>query len=394
MSATLVVLPRFPNDRTGTGQRSRLLLEGALAAGPVHVVVLAETAQIPSQEALPGVASIAMLSSERITPRNVLARRIGGGLRLLVPGWAYAPDPDLRRALLELIRRHGIDRTIFRYTSLFCAAGITPADGVRVLVDVDDRDDQKYQTRLLRLLGPRMAGTWLGQMPLIRLSRLLKARLSQASHVWFATEEDIWPLEAAQVSLLPNVVYGPAPASIRPPSDCPPTLLFVGIFNHLPNRDGIVWFLQNCWADVLALCPEARLRIVGRGNWASLEDRFPDIANVAFVGEVAELSPEYDGARLAICPVREGGGSKIKVIEAASYARPVVATSHSLRGFDNLIRDAVESADTPKAFAEACALMLTEPSRADQQGRALQDWQRAHYSRDAFVNKVSQTLGV
>lgn len=393
MSTTLVVLPRFPSERSGTGQRSRLLVEGALAAGDTHVVLLDGANRSTSQNTLPGVTSIVSVFSERITPRGRFARSLGGGLRLLAPGFTYAPDTALRATLLDLVKRHRIDTVIFRYAPLFCAAGITAADGLRVLVDVDDRDDQKYQTRLTRLLGPRLVRTWMGQLPLRRLASVLQKRLSQAGHVWFATKEDIWPLGQAQVSLLPNVAFGTPPETVSPPSASLPTLLFVGIFNHLPNRDGVAWFLEQCWPAVARGCPDARLRIVGRGDWASMAGQFPGLTNVAFVGEVADLGPEYEAARVAICPVREGGGSKIKVIEAASYGRPVVATSHSFRGFDGLESDSLGQTDDPAAFAEACLRMLTDPVMADQRGAALRNWQRDTYSKAAFVGRVTQALG-
>lgn len=363
-----------------------------MAAGPTHVVLLDGAAKVPAPEKLRGVESITSLFSKRLTPQGRLARSLGGGMRLLVPGFAYGPDPALRAALLELIRQHRIDRVIFRYTPLYSAAAITAADGLRVLVDVDDRDDQKYQTRLIRLMGARLAETWVGQIPLRRLAAVLQEQLSHASHVWFATREDIWPLGQARVSLLPNVAYGSAPDALAPPSDSPPTLLFVGIFNHLPNREGVAWFLKQCWPRVLADCPEARLRVVGRGDWPAMAGQFPDLHNVDLVGEVTDLVPEYAGARAAICPIREGGGSKIKVIEAASYGRPVVATSHSFRGFDGLDREGLQQTDDPVGFAAACIHLLTDPVAADQQGSVLCSWQRKTYSRAAFINKVKEDL--
>lgn len=108
---------------------------------------------------------------------------------------------------------------------------------------------------------------------------------------------------------------------------------------------------------------------------------------------MADLEQEYAGARVAICPVREGGGSKIKVIEAASYWRPVVGTSHSFRGFDGLDWNDLSSADDPNTFAEATIRLLTDLATADRQATKLRAWQRATYSRSAFIDKVKEDLG-
>jgi glycosyltransferase involved in cell wall biosynthesis len=392
ITATLVVLPRFPSDRTGSGQRSRLLVEGAVAAGPTHVVLLDGGRHPQSSEALPGVASITTLFSDRITPKGPIMRRLGGALRLILPRRAYASDPALRRRLLSFISEHGIHAVIFRYARLFAAAGITRFDGLRVLVDVDDRDDQKYQPRLERLLGPRLAHAAPGRWLLGRLAAVLRERLSQASHVWFVTAEDAWPLSPATKDILPNVPYWGVVGKVPPANETAPIVLFVGIHDHLPNRDGVRWFLSKVWPQLHSTLPEARLRIVGRGGWGAMAVEFPDIQGVEFVGEVQDLAAEYAAARLIICPVREGGGSKIKLIEAAAFARPIVALPHAVRGFNGGGLGHVSQAETPAAFVIACAKFLNDSNAASRAGAELRDWQRATYSRAAFVTAVTGAL--
>jgi hypothetical protein len=392
MTATLVVLPRFPTDRTGTGQRSRLLVEAAVAAGPAHVVLLDGSGHAPAPGTIPGAASITALRSERITPRGVIARRLGGALRVARPGRAYAPDPALRAALLDLVERHRIGTVVFRYAPLFCAAGITAEDGLRVLVDVDDRDDQKYRSRLTRLFGPRLAGNRLARRQLARIAGLLQARLSRASHVWFVTREDAWPLSPATTGLLPNVPYWDPPAGLPPARGTEPLALFVGLHDHLPNQDGMRWFLAQVWPSLRRAVPEARLRVVGRGRWPEMAREYPGIEGVEFVGEAEDLAAEYAAARMTVCPVREGGGSKIKLIESAAFARPVVATPHAARGFHGEGLAHVAQADGPAAFAEACAAFLRDPAAAERAGAALKAWQRASYSRDAFIAEAMRAL--
>jgi glycosyltransferase involved in cell wall biosynthesis len=392
MTVTLVVLPRFPSERTGTGQRSRLIVAGAVAAGPTHVVLLDGKVDPQNPQTLPGVASVTNLSSQRITPRGFLARRLGGGLRLISPRFTYAPDPALRAALLDMIARHGIDAVIFRYARLFAAAGITAADRLRVLVDVDDRDDQKYQTRLERLLGTRLARTRPARGQLNRLAQVLRTGLSRATHVWFVAREDAWTLLPATTAILPNVPYWDVLDHPPPADRTAAVVLFIGIHDHLPNRDAMRWFLSHVWPRLRRMVPEARLRIVGRGAWETMAPEFPGLAGVEFVGEVDDLADEYSKARVTICPVREGGGSKIKLIEAAAFARPIVAVSHAVRGFQGEGLAQVVQADAPDMFADACAVFLNDPAAAALTGAALRNWQQATYSRGAFVSAVTETL--
>ncbi|MEJ6396207.1 glycosyltransferase [Gymnodinialimonas sp. 2305UL16-5] len=391
---TLVVLPRFPSERTGTGQRSRLLMEGAHAVGPVHVVVLDGARAMPDPaDVMPGLASMAAFDSDRVTPRRGLARILGGAVRVLQPARSYGVEPALHANLTDHIARHSVDTVIFRYARLYCAAGIEAGQGLRVFVDVDDRDDQKYATLLNGALGSKLAAAAPFRARLAHLATLLQTRLARASAVWFAAPEDIWPLAPARTALLPNVPYWPKPKGIVPPSGTDEVLLFVGIHDHQPNRDGIRWFLDQVWPDIVAARPAARIRIIGRGKWSAMQATYAQHKGVDFVGEVADLAAEYAQARLAICPVRQGGGSKIKVIEAAAFGRPVVAVPHALRGFAGLDgTSGAIAADRAPDFAAACCAWLADPAAAAQAGQELSAWQSDHYSREAFVDHVATAL--
>lgn len=387
---TLVVLPFPPDDHTGAGQRSRLMVEAACRAGPAHVVILMtrrnETVDLPE------ASSVTCLHKEDVMPRRGLERLHVGLARILAPYRTYRVQPVLRDRLLDILRAQGIGTVLFRYTHLFCAAGLATRNGPAILVDVDDRDDQKYHSALKGLLGSRLGESGLSRMLLGRIQRLLTRRLSAATRVWFVTPEDVLPLPDGTAETLPNVAYWPTPDL----SDMPPSasrhLLFVGIHDHRPNRDGVVWFLDHCWPRIAAADAKATVRIVGRGDWAALNETHGHLPRVELVGEVDDLTDEYARARLCICPVREGGGSKIKVVEAAAFGRPVVATSHGIRGFEGLSSLGVPTADDPKGFVEACLALLADDALADRSGAGLRAWQERTWSREAFVSRVAEDI--
>lgn len=387
---TILFLPGFPWPDTGAGQRSQLLLDAAAMVGPVHVVLLSDGMPPDAALRLPQAASLNLWGSSTLKSRG-LARVVPiGALRLVQPGRLYRVDPDLRVRLNGLIDDIGARAVLFRYASTFCAAGVRKQGGLSVLVDIDDRDDQKYASRLHRMLGEGRLVSAMLKWPLSRLSRLLQRRLADASLLWFTGPEDAWHLPGVSTAIAPNVpVIDDIPQNLAPPS-AGDRVLFVGISTHVPNRDGIRWFLDHCWPDLSRRFPGMRLRIVGRGPlWQQMATHYPDIANVDFVGPVDDLSAEYARARLCICPVREGGGSKIKVIEAAAYGRPLVGATHAFRGFDAGMRDHATEAGSPQEFIAACAGFLSDPARADRCGTALMNWQRRHYSRQAAVQRMA-----
>lgn len=388
-TTTILVLPDFPAPDSGAGQRSLLLLDGAAALGQVHVVVLSDQMPGDAVARLPQAASVAGWGRGTLKLGGMMRHVPHGALRLLAPDQLYRPDPVLRARLDDLIARTGAKAVVFRYFRTFCAAGMASRDDLAVLVDIDDRDDQKYATRLMRMFGERLGGSGALRFPVRRLGRMMQRRLADASLIWFAGAEDAWTLPKVRTAILPNVpMIAPAGKDMPPPSQGD-AVLFVGISSHIPNQDGIRWFLDHCWADLAREFPAIRLRIVGRGrHWPELAARYPGLDRVDFAGHVEDLASEYARARLCICPVREGGGSKIKVIEAAGFGRPIVGVPHAFRGFEAGIRDHAAEALSPKDFVAACSVFLGNGDRADQAGAALAEWQKRRYSRDAALAQI------
>ena len=90
----------------------------------------------------------------------------------------------------------------------------------------------------------------------------------------------------------------------------------------------------------------ARLRLVGGGDWARSLDGIAAADRIDTPGFVADIGAAYASARLVICPLTEGGGSKVKLVEACAYGRPIVATSHSVRGFAPQLTDHILQANS------------------------------------------------
>ena len=137
-------------------------------------------------------------------------------------------------------------------------------------------------------------------------------------------------------------------------------LLYVGGFDHIPNRDAVQWFCQEVLPRVLRRAPDIVINVVGANppkEIAALSS-----ANVKIHGKVSEegLEALYDSVKLSVVPLRVGAGVKGKVIEALSHAVPLVSTSIGLEGITGIGRVATPK-DDPEAFAaEILALYQDE----------------------------------
>lgn len=383
------------NPRTGGGQRTRLFFDACVQNGPTDMVVVGikiDKDWVASN--FPGVRQVHVLPpvGQVVRAASRLQRKINGARLMLSPRRGYAVDAGFETALSQILQDAPQSCVIFRYARTFCAAGLAAAPGRVVGVDVDDRDDQKYETYLEKAVGRLLTQTFFVPTSIRSLSNILKARLSQASKVWFAADEDVWPLVPAQTDVVPNVaMVQDVPQGLPRPSQGQ-DILFVGSFGHVPNQTGARWFLHQCWPRIRAVIPQARVRIVGLGNWASLAQELSDLEGVELVGAVDDLSTEYARARMAICPINEGGGSKIKVMEAARYGRPIVIAPHSARGFNDAFVSGLLQADDADAFSRACITLLQNPDQADKDGAKLAELEAAHYSRAALVARLASEL--
>jgi polysaccharide biosynthesis protein PslH len=135
--------------------------------------------------------------------------------------------------------------------------------------------------------------------------------------------------------------------------------LFVGSLSYYPNHDAIRYFC----AQILPLIREqangpVAVDVVGRDG-SGLKDLASPHINI--IGEVPDVRIYYEACDAVIVPLRAGGGTRIKILEAFSYNRPVVTTSIGVEGINAVPDQHALIADTPKDFATACLQLMFDP---------------------------------
>jgi glycosyltransferase involved in cell wall biosynthesis len=136
---------------------------------------------------------------------------------------------------------------------------------------------------------------------------------------------------------------------------------FVGTLKYYANHDGLLWFLEKVLPKVLSKVPGARLRVVGllpRDNKKLVHP------NVDLLGFVENYSTEMDKWAAIIVPIRIGGGTRIKILDAFSKMCPVVSTKIGAYGLNVEDGRQLLIRDTPEAFAGACIKLMSEPKIA------------------------------
>ena len=170
----------------------------------------------------------------------------------------------------------------------------------------------------------------------------------------------------------------------------PDTVIFVGAQNYFPNADGLRFLFAEIWPLILAARPSARLRVVGPSPPADIVALQPP--NVTFEGYVADIVTEVGRAAIAIAPLRIGGGTRLKIVEAMALARPVVATSIGAEGIAVQHDRDLFIADTPRGFADAVLRLLEQPAEAAALGLRGRRLVENAYSWDISAARLEHLL--
>jgi polysaccharide biosynthesis protein PslH len=231
----------------------------------------------------------------------------------------------------------------------------------RIIVDVDDL--------LSHLSRQRVASSgWHSRKPIElfdaakdqRYERSLPKRFMR---VVVAKEEDrsfFAPADRERVSVIPNGITVPEAPSPEPA--IANTILFVGTLGYGPNIDAIGWFATEILPLIWQHKPDVSFSVAGYGAIGSLAEVLKDPRCIVHESP-ADLAPLYDEASLVVTPIRIGGGTRIKILEALGRGRAVVSTSFAAEGLGLRGGVDLEFADTPTDIAARCLELLKDRDR-------------------------------
>ena len=165
-------------------------------------------------------------------------------------------------------------------------------------------------------------------------------------------------------------------------------VLFVGGFAHPPNVDAALWLADEIMPLVWQEVPRAHLWLVGSNP--------PEVVRalsgerITVTGRVPEVEPYLQRAAVVVAPLRQGGGMRMKVLQAMASCKSVVTTPLGAEGI-------AEDASTPLIIASSAQnlarstveLLLNQPMRANLGARARR-FAQGNYSWEAYVERLEE----
>ena len=183
-----------------------------------------------------------------------------------------------------------------------------------------------------------------------------------------------------RVDVVPNGVDTKALLPLPPKLDRK-TLLFVGSMAYRPCVDAAVWLVR----DILPSLPDVDLWIVGRHPTAEVLALAGE--HVMVTGEVDDVRPYYERCTIAVAPLRAGGGSRLKILEAMALGRCVVSTTIGAEGLHVTPGVDIVIADDAATFAETVSGLLADGAKCEEIAAAARDLVEREYDWDSIVTR-------
>lgn len=231
---------------------------------------------------------------------------------------------------------------------------------------------ERYRAQTAAVQRVRCWASW-------RKARRFEAQLyRQFDLVTVVSEQDRQALQsvlgrdAGRLAVVPN---GTDTQRNRPnlAQPVPDHLVFNGALSYAANFDAMRWFLAQIFPIIQRHRPAATLSITGSTAGVDLGS-LPLGNGVRLTGFVDDIRPVVAGATACIAPIREGGGSRLKILEAMALGTPVVATTKAAEGLDVTPGEHLLVADKPEDFARCTVTLLSDADlrrRLAAQGRRL-----------------------
>lgn len=226
----------------------------------------------------------------------------------------------------------------------------------------------------------------------IRLLRYERRHLKRFSgHIVCSEDDRLRLLEVdpnIDVKVVPNGVVMPSDPPQRRPAMQPPRLLFIGGLDWYPNADAVHFLLDSIWPLIKARIPDVQIDIIGKNPSARMREHASLDPSVRVHGFVDDISKYYAEATVYVCPIRDGGGTKLKVIDALAHRVPLVAWPAACEGLS--LRDDADAliADTAEAFAQSTVRIVQSPQLGERLGNAGYESVRNRFD----FSRIGQTL--
>jgi glycosyltransferase involved in cell wall biosynthesis len=312
--------------------------------------------------------------------------------------------PAFRQSLDRLLHARRFDVVNLEFSFLgHCDLRQAPAGETLPALVVDSHNIDYDLARQYARNGSSLVRRLYAEANWRKLRREELATYRDADGVYLCSAADerrlLNEVPTVRTAVIPNAadVEYYQPRSNDPPPDGR-TVVFFGLLSYVPNVDGVNHFVMDIWPRIAEAHPEARCKIIG--------DRPPPSLlalagpRVELTGFVPDLRPHLAAAAVVVVPLRLGGGTRLKIVEAMAMGKAIVSTTLGAEGIEAVPGRDILVEDEPVGFADAVSHLLAEPSLAARVGQSARQlavkryaWSGAARALEGFYRRILLEVG-
>lgn len=158
-----------------------------------------------------------------------------------------------------------------------------------------------------------------------------------------------------------------------------PSVFHIGALDWAPNQEGLIWFIENCWAEIQKAIPEVKFYIAGRNapQWFENKTKKPGIH---FLGEINDAYLFMNSKAVMIVPLLSGSGMRIKIVEGMAMKKTIVSTSIGTEGINSENKKNILIADSPSEFVQQIRTCLGNRAFFDEIGENALNFVQTNYN--------------
>jgi sugar transferase (PEP-CTERM/EpsH1 system associated) len=390
----LWIAPSVPSPTTGAGTRVFNLIRALAPHNQIDLIAGSTSGEQPPDAVIPLVG---MCRTVSVVPPDIATERHKRALQLRS---LASPQPMQRRLYYSPAMQQRIDDAV-RSTaydvaileSSFMGYYRLPS-GLPVVVD-----QHNVESEILRRSG--------------RQERSMLRRLYNTVEYWKYRSREVRVCRRADLILATSgrdresmVQWGDLPPCVVIPNgvdtqyfspvdetdgEQPPSIVFTGTMSYAPNTEAMLYFAAEIWPLVQDAAPGAALQIVGQRPPPAVV-QLGERPGITVTGAVADVRPYIAAAQVVVAPLRIGGGTRLKILEAMAMGRAVVSTSLGCEGLEVRNGRHLMVADEPRAFADRVIELLEDPARRTELGHQARQLVERSYDWDALGRHMQNAV--
>jgi polysaccharide biosynthesis protein PslH len=242
--------------------------------------------------------------------------------------------------------------------------GMSASNKILDLDDIESRS-QALQVKMLGVSYLGKLGFILEWLESKKLAREEARAFNEMHRILLCSTEDKTVLgqrfNERQIAVIPNTIRVPQQLPAPSPGG-PLRLLFVGTLNYAPNENAVKWLADEIMPAIQEKVGKGlvNLTVIGRGPTDWMRQRAAAGA-FALHGDVPDVRPYYEACHAVVVPIRAGGGTRIKILEAFGYGRVVISTTLGAEGIDAEHGKELLVANSAVQFADAAQSLIEQP---------------------------------